>query len=168
VEEWDLINPPPQEFSLMSNRRVWWKCKKCHRRWRTAVSARTGRGTGCPVCCASCGYSRAQITWLEEISKKEGIHIKHAKNGGEQKLPIGAKGKMIGVDGFCEETQTVYQYHGDFYHGNPAIFNPNDINPKLKMTYGELYRNTKIMEQRIRNLGHPLVVKWETEEFCED
>lgn len=26
------------------------------------------------------------------------------------------------VDGFCEQTNTVYEYHGDYWHGNPDIY----------------------------------------------
>lgn len=50
-------------------------------------------------------YSRDCIRWLEYVSSKEGIHIRHALNGfGEQVID----GKP--VDGFCVETNTIYQY----------------------------------------------------------
>ncbi len=39
----------PEQVSPYSNRRVWWLCPLGHA-WRTAVSARTMRGSGCPYC----------------------------------------------------------------------------------------------------------------------
>lgn len=39
----------PASISRGSKRKVWWQCKKGHR-WQAAVHARTGNGTGCPVC----------------------------------------------------------------------------------------------------------------------
>lgn len=51
-------------------------------------------------------YSVDAIRWLDFIATKEDIFIEHALNGyGERKFD------GISVDGFCEETNTVYQYH---------------------------------------------------------
>jgi len=39
----------PDRVSIYSNKRVWWRCEKGHE-WQTAISARTGRQSGCPYC----------------------------------------------------------------------------------------------------------------------
>ena len=39
----------PEEVPPGARRRVWWQCEKGHV-WQAAVAARTGRGSGCPVC----------------------------------------------------------------------------------------------------------------------
>lgn len=39
----------PDQVSIYSNRRVWWRCKRGHE-WRSPVSARTGQQSGCPYC----------------------------------------------------------------------------------------------------------------------
>lgn len=46
------------------------------------------------------------------------------------------------VDGFDPKTNTVYEFLGDFYHGNPKIFNLKDINPRLNVMYEDLYKYT--------------------------
>ena len=62
-------------------------------------------------------YSEKSIHWLEWLSKKVGIKIQHALNRREAKI------KGIGkVDGFCEETNTVYEFHGCFWHGCEKCF----------------------------------------------
>ena len=52
MDEWDVErNAPlrPDSVSYGSKKKVWWRCEKGHE-WEAAVYARTGGGTGCPVC----------------------------------------------------------------------------------------------------------------------
>ena len=69
-------------------------------------------------------HSRIQIAWLDSISVKEGIDIQHALSPvGEYVIPT------VGyVDGYCSSINTVYEFHGDYWHGNPKRFASEDIN----------------------------------------
>lgn len=52
VEEWDYeLNGEltPDRVTASTNRKVWWKCKKCHQSWEATVAHRN-IGRGCPVC----------------------------------------------------------------------------------------------------------------------
>ena len=40
----------PFEVSGGSNKKYWWKCKKCGYEWEAVVASRTKRGLGCAVC----------------------------------------------------------------------------------------------------------------------
>ena len=53
------------------------------------------------------------IKWLEWEAKNRGIHIHHARcgHGGERKI-LGAR-----VDGYHQESKTVFQFHGCLWHG---------------------------------------------------
>lgn len=53
-----------------------------------------------------CRYSEDSIRWLKFVAFSEKIEIQTAKS------PLGEK-KICGlsVDGFCESTKTIYQYH---------------------------------------------------------
>lgn len=119
------------------------------------------KGQGCPSCASSNGgVSFKALTWLEHIAAKEGIHIHHAANGGEYKIP----NTNYRVDGYCKETNTVYEFHGDLFHGNIHKFDPSiHNNPFRKETVGELYQITVSRENDIRNLGYNLVTIWESE-----
>ncbi len=67
---------------------------------------------------------------------------------------------MIGigkVDGFDSSTNTVYEYHGSYWHGNPEVFDPNDINEMAGKTFGELYQSTISRDRQILQL----IIKWE-------
>ena len=65
------------------------------------------------------------------------------------------------VDGYDPTTNTVYLYHGDFWHGNPEVFEANAVNPRTKCTFGELYCRTKSYEECIISAGYNLMTMWE-------
>lgn len=114
---------------------------------------------GCSSCC-TIGASKKQLEWLQYEQDKIEHHIQnHTSEKGEYKIPGVGK-----VDGYCHETNTVYEFHGIFWHGHPDFFDPNTIHPITKTkTYGEKYEETLARDEKIRNLGYKLVTIWEYE-----
>jgi hypothetical protein len=112
------------------------------------------KGHNCPKCRPN--YSKVQIQWLNFIQSYKKIHIQHAENGGEFSIPE----TRFKADGYCKETNTIYEFHGDLWHGNPKVFKSEDVS-FFGTTYGELYQKTLEKEERIRSLGFNLVVMWE-------
>ena len=55
--------------------------------------------------------SNVAVTWLSYISEKEDLYIKHVRNGGEKRV------EPYSLDGYCEETNTAYEFQGCFWHG---------------------------------------------------
>ncbi len=114
-------------------------------------------GSGCPRCTKQ--FSKPQIQWLELLEKLNNIKIQHAMNDVEYKIPT----TRYRADGYCEETNTIYEFHGDYFHGNPKIFDSEEENKLCNATHGELYQKTLKKEQKIRDLGYNLVVMWESD-----
>lgn len=112
-------------------------------------------GRGCYKC-ANNQYSKSQIQWLNLISTLQNIDIQHAENSIEYTIP----NTRLKADGYCESTNTIYEFHGDYFHGNPKIYNPSDMTYYHK-TFGELYQKTLDKEELIKSLGYNLVVMWE-------
>lgn len=117
-------------------------------------------GCGCLKCSMS-GFSKISIRWLNYVAKKDNIYIQHFDNEGEKKIKV--NDKYIRFDGYCKETNTVYEFLGDFYHGNPNIYKSNDYNLLLKKTYGELYDKTIERNNIITKLGYNLITIWESD-----
>ena len=113
------------------------------------------RGGGCKKC--NPNYSKSQIKWLKFIQIKDNIIIQHGGNDGEYHIPE----TNYKADGYCKETNTIYEFHGDFWHGNPYIFKNDTFNPICKKTFGELYQITCEREKIIKDLGYKLIVMWE-------
>lgn len=105
-------------------------------------------GKGCPRC--SHNISKLEIDFLN--------YLKIDKRNFS--LP---KWKRKPVDGYDEITNTVYEYLGDYWHGNPKIFNHNKINHDTKKTFGELYENTFKVLNKVKSLGYNVKYIWETD-----
>lgn len=108
------------------------------------------QGIGCPSC--SHNVSKLETAWLSELDIPLQNHS----------IKFGNK-RVRKVDGYDPLTNTVYQFHGDYWHGNPEKFNPNDINQKTKKSFGELYNQTLQNDELIRNSGYNLVIMWESD-----
>ncbi len=110
-------------------------------------------GFGCKKC-TQIGFSKKEKQWLDSLNilqenRNIGIKVNNHKR------------KVINVDGFDPLTKTVYQFHGDFWHGNPSVFDINEVNPVTKKTFGELYNRTILKDNIIKNSGYHLVTIWE-------
>ena len=102
-------------------------------------------------------FSYLSIDWLNDIASNENVYIQHAINGNEYKIP----GTKYKADGYCKETNTIYEFHGDYWHGNPKKFPSDEYNHSTKCTMGTLFNKTIHKENVIKNLGYNLVSIWE-------
>jgi G:T-mismatch repair DNA endonuclease (very short patch repair protein) len=109
------------------------------------------KGSDCPKCAAT--TSKMEIKWLDIL----GIYKKYRQS----KIKIG--NKNIIADAYVPETNTVYEFHGDYWHGNPKIYDPNDLNNKTNTTFGFLFSETIKKENLIKSAGYNLVVIWESD-----
>ncbi|MGI0075886.1 MAG: DUF7487 domain-containing protein [Nitrosopumilaceae archaeon] len=106
-------------------------------------------------------YSYVAICWLESIMEEQNTFIQHAANNGEYHIP----NTKYFADGYCKKTNTIYEFYGDVFHGNPNLFR-SDIkcHPfNRDMTAGELYQKTIERENIIKSLGYNLETMWENE-----
>ena len=97
-------------------------------------------------------YSKNSITWLNTFP-----NVHNALNGGEVTI-CGYK-----VDGFNQETNTVFQFHGSFWHGCPKCYNEDTINNINHETMGDLHEKTKERSKQIIYAGFNLTEIWEYE-----
>ena len=119
---------------------------------------------------ATINQSRAALQWLayrESLLPKEGAaadRIKHAKNGGEKKLPV--ENGFVFVDGWDVLTNTVYEFMGCLWHACPRCY-PNKRDMKRAImpdrTPNEIYRATCEKTRRLREAGYKVVELWECE-----
>jgi len=116
-------------------------------------------GIGCPDCQKIKQHSKQQILWLEFISKLNNIKINHAENNREFIIP----NTKYKADGYCHETNTIFEFHGDYWHGNPKKFKYNEYNKTTNCSFSELYQKTLKKENKIKALGYNLITIWEND-----
>ena len=99
-------------------------------------------------------FSKVSIKWLEWMSRRDGVHIQHALNGGEKVLPeIRYK-----LDSFCQETNTAYEFNGCAFHGCQDCFKDQTKStyPLTKQSMKELYALTIKKKKIHRNPGNEM------------
>jgi G:T-mismatch repair DNA endonuclease (very short patch repair protein) len=67
------------------------------------------------------------------------------------------------VDGFDKKSNTVYQYHGCFWHGCTKCYSSDFINNKNKTTMEDLYEKTIERSKQLKKAGYNLIKMWECE-----
>ena len=137
----------PKDVTYGSDKVIWWKCDKGHS-WESSVCNRTSKSRrGCPFCPKGAGISKASQNWLD------GLNVR----------PREYRIKRLGfkVDGFDPETNTVYEFLGDYWHGNPERFKSDKINEHNKKTFGELYEETVSRLRLLEKAGYKVIYVWE-------
>jgi len=136
-----------------SNKKVWWICNKCQFEWKTQINNRKFDGTGCPRCNKI--YSKKCSRWIDSLNN---LNIQKSK-----RLKTEGFIRKIEVDGIDFTTNTIYEFYGDEFHGNPQTRNLASISKITKKTYGEMYKNTVNRERLIKLAGFKLVTIWEND-----
>lgn len=104
-------------------------------------------GRGCPSC--NRNGSILENKWLDSYKiKKKNRQVKIFN---------------FFVDGIDEKTKTIYEFYGDFWHGNLNKYDENDINPVNGLTFGQLYEKTIEREKYLESIGYTIVSIWESD-----
>jgi hypothetical protein len=110
-------------------------------------------GVGCPTC--SSNSSKPEMEWLDSLGiSNDNIH-RHCR--------IYMNDSYIKPDGFDPQTNTIYEFYGDYFHGNPKIYDAETMNHKNNKRCGDLYKDTMVREKMIKNAGYNLVSIWESD-----
>jgi len=106
-------------------------------------------GGGCTICAKK--VSAPETAWLDSI----GIPFEL------RQASLKIDDKLIRPDAFDPATNTIYEFYGDYYHGNPKVFSQDLENKTVKKTFGKLYQDTIDREQLIKKAGYNLIFIWE-------
>jgi len=104
-------------------------------------------GRGCQIC--GLKYGVMENKWLDEIGIKKCDRQVRIDN--------------YIVDGVDRINNIIYEFNGDFWHGNPNIYDQNSINSVIGRKFGELYNNTLIKEKYLKSKGYDIISIWESE-----
>ena len=105
------------------------------------------RGQGCRICNRNGG--KIENIWLDSYN-----------------IPKDYRQFKIGnffVDGIDINNKIVYEFYGDFWHGNPKIYNKEDVNKVTGLKFGELYIKTIDRQIEIEKNGYSIISIWESD-----
>lgn len=103
------------------------------------------RGNGCVYCTI-------------RISKPEIEFLNYLKIENRQVYILNKQ-----VDGYDGVSKTIYEFLGDYYHGNPLIYKKDKYNPTCHKTYGELYDDTIKRFNKLKWNGYNIKYIWESD-----
>lgn len=126
------------------------KCVKCDLIFNQSAANHLS-GNGCPFC--SHLISKGESDWLDSLSIAKEYRQYHIKIGK----------KTISADAYDPNINTVYEYYGDYWHGNPIKYNAGEFNQYTKCIFGVLYKKTMDREALIKQAGYKIVSIWESE-----
>ncbi|MCP4120074.1 MAG: hypothetical protein GY737_32690, partial [Desulfobacteraceae bacterium] len=102
----------------------------------------------------------AAVRYLTWLATERGITIQHAGNGDE--VAIG----KYRVDGYCADTNTIFEYHGCYWHGHACYANSKT----RKMTIGttgetleQAFQRTMQRQRELEHQGYTVEAVWECE-----
>jgi hypothetical protein len=105
------------------------------------------QGDGCPKCTHK--ISVPEIKFLNYCRIPDNIHHR-------QKYIAPYK-----VD--AEHNGIIYEFLGDYWHGNPSKYSHKNINQSTHKTFGQLYADTVLKFQRLNQLGYKIRYIWESD-----
>lgn len=114
------------------------------------------KGSGCQSCSLG-NRSKMEEEWLDSLS----ISVRNTQLRYDD-------GTYFVADGYDPETNTVYEFWGDYWHGNPDKFSLSSINKHNKKTFGELYEETQRKKTKIISSGYNLIDIWEKDWITEN
>ncbi len=130
-----------------------WRCNTCRYEWSATPNNILNANTRCPRC--SKRYSLMENDWLDRIGVPTGPSYRQVV------ITIG--NKRFKVDGYNSYTNTVYEFWGDYWHGNPTKYDQAKFNGVAKKTFGELLQRTNEKRAAILSAGYNLVEIWESD-----
>ena len=106
--------------------------------------------------CRKCGglVSRVCIAWLDDLGIPE--------RNREHPIRVPGRRNPLCADGYNPATKTVYEFLGDYHHGNPDMFRPGDFDsPSCRRTYGEKHAKWLRKLSELEAAGYKVVFIWE-------
>jgi hypothetical protein len=108
-------------------------------------------GYGCPFC--TYNVSKSSQRWLDSFNNP---NI-------EREIPVRVGNHIFTPDGYDRIKKIIYEFNGDFWHGNPKKYNSDDTNPVSRKTFGYLYRRTIEKQNIYKEHGFTVISIWESD-----
>jgi len=109
------------------------------------------KGQGCPKCAHELKISKGEKEFLNEIKIPESNRQFHISS------------LNCIVDGIDKQTNTVFEYLGDYWHGNPNTMSPLTKIAGGNMTCQQAYEYTFKRFSDIKSLGYNIKYIWESD-----
>lgn len=127
-------------------------CPK-HGEFKQTPANHINNNQGCPACMVN--KSKKEELWLDSIGlPDDNLH---------RTMILRINDRKFIVDGYDPDTNTIYEFYGDFWHGNPKKYKQNKINIMMGVSFKKLYKKTLNREKFLIKNGYKIVSIWEND-----
>lgn len=123
--------------------------KKNHGIFEQRPSDHINKKHGCPKCVHT--ISKLETLWLDKLNVTKEFRNKTIK----------INKKVYKPDAIDLENKIVWEFYGDYYHGNPLKYDQDKINKTNKKIFGQLYNDTVEKEKNYKDAGYKVISIWE-------
>ena len=124
--------------------KIW--CNTCNMFFEQQAYAHM-TGSNCRRCIIAKTKSNSELAWLDGLGiVQRQVHI---------------PGTKFHADGF--HNNTIYEFYGDYWHGNPRIYSSDYYNHRSKDTMGNLYTRTLTRHNKLLSIGYDVRFVWESD-----
>ncbi|MDA9057541.1 zinc-ribbon domain-containing protein, partial [Flavobacteriaceae bacterium] len=129
----------PSQFSLGSNKKVWWKCEKGDdHEWKAVVSSRNR--SDCPFCTLT-PQSKQELTITFEL-------MKIFKNIDPKGLKTKLEGRLRAIDIFIPKLNLCIEFDGSYWHKDKR-----DVDKiKSEMLFEEGFKLIRVREEPLKKI----------------
>jgi hypothetical protein len=115
----------------------------------------TDNKSGCPRCK---NKWKMQDSWLDQLGvpRDPGHRQVNLRDHTDNR-------KSLIADGFDPSTNTVYEFLGDYHHGNPKLYYSTEVHCYSKLTLDKLHQQTIDRFNRLHQLGYRIIYIWENQ-----
>lgn len=154
-EEWHEKNEfSPNQVTIGSAKKAWWKCKECGNSWETAIASRArGAKSGCPLCAKSLSKGNRKIN---EILANMGVLFvpEHRINECRNINPLP-------FDFYLQDSNLAIEYQGR-QHYEPVDFSGgNEASAQLNLEYVQQNDEIKRVYCEENNLKLLIIPYWD-------
>jgi len=106
--------------------------------------------------CIKCGKKSVSIIegrWLDFMGLPNDAEHRN--------VSIRIDGKLYRVDGYIPGSNIIYEFLGDYWHGNPSIYDRHQVHPITKKTYYSMFQETVKRIRTLRQHGFKVISIWE-------
>jgi hypothetical protein len=115
---------------------------------------------------AKSGYSKISCEFMDTYAAKHNVSIQHKHYDALTGVLCGSEHVVDGVssmsgttkvDGWIKQSNTILEFHGDYYHGNPNKYDADQWNETIKCTFGDLYESTMERMDNLKTIGYNVI-----------
>jgi len=111
--------------------------------------------------------SRLACRFMDELERETGCRVVHRHFNAQAGLFTGREHEIPGtsfrVDGFVAGTPVVLEFLGDYWHGNPQVYDGRARHPTIGQPFAAVLEQTMARLRAIAACGYSVFYIWESE-----